>query len=472
MGEETTTPPTIMWFRRDLRILDNPALVAAAAAGDGRVAGVFLIDQTLVAESGPARITFLANALASLDTSMGQRLVIRTGDPIVELKQLVLELGAKQVFVTEEFTPYSMNRDERAALALGEVGATLVRVDSPYLVAPGVIKNLSGEPYKVFGGFRRVWEANTSSLEPTPAPEVEWIEVAGPKESISFSPAKRPTYFGDTKEAEPSEIPDASEAAAQRIVAEFAKRSSNYADDRDVPSLEGTSKLSPYLRFGIIHPRQILAQVSRDDAGGRTFASEIAWRDFYADVMFNNPSSRYEALQEKMSRLRSDSDETAVARFRAWTRGETGYPLVDAGMRQLLQEGWMHNRVRMVTASFLIKHLHIDWRWGAKWFMVNLLDGDIASNQHGWQWVAGTGTDAAPFHRVFNPTLQAERFDPTGAYIKRYIPELREVAAPECLRPLGGTLLGGLDYPPPIVDHIAERNEALARLAELKPELR
>jgi len=460
----------IMWFRRDLRLRDNHALVAAAKAGKGRVAGLYVLDDELLARSGQARIDFMSDALTNLDASMDNNLNLVTGDAVSEVVRMAKSTGAKQVFVTQEFTPYSMERDERVAAALSKIGAELVEVDSPYIVKPGTIMNQAGLPYKVFGGFRRGWEPLAEEFKILAAPKVDWQVVSPVKAPIKARSRIRPDYFGDSPEANPSTLPEASEVAAKKLIAEFAKKSHQYGDHRDQPGISGTSRLSPYLRFGIVHPRQILAEVSRLDTGGRTFASEICWREFYADVLFTNPQSRYEALQPKMARLRSDSDKVAIERFQAWTRGQTGYPLVDAGMRQLLAEGWMHNRVRMVTASFLIKNLHIDWRWGAQWFMCNLIDGDIASNQHGWQWTAGTGTDAAPFHRIFNPTLQAERFDPNGEYIKKYVPELRDVPAPDCLRPQEGTLLGAMDYVPPIVDHGVERAEALARLAELKPE--
>ena len=470
MSKDALTPTSVMWFRRDLRLRDNPALVAATKAGGGSVAGLFILDEQLLAKSGQARITFMADAIGNLDASMGLKLNVLAGNPVETIVKFAREVKTTKVFVTEEFTPYAIERDRKVAEALEKVGVELIQLDSPYVVKPGTIMNQAGLPYKVFGGFRRGWEPLSEGFKVLAAPTVEWVQLSTKKPVIAAHTRIRPGYFGDSPESTPDNIPEASEAAAKRLIGEFAKKSHEYADHRNNPGIAGTSRLSPYLRFGVVHPRQILAEISQNDTGGRTFASEICWREFYADVLFTSPSSRYEALQPKMARLRSDSDATAIERFHAWTRGQTGYPLVDAGMRQLLAEGWMHNRVRMVTASFLIKNLHIDWRWGAQWFMCNLIDGDIASNQHGWQWTAGTGTDAAPFHRIFNPTLQAERFDPTGEYIKRYVPELREVLVPDCLRPEGGTLLGGMDYPPPIVDHGVERAEALARLAELKPE--
>jgi deoxyribodipyrimidine photo-lyase len=206
-----------------------------------------------------------------------------------------------------------------------------------------------------------------------------------------------------------------------------------------------------------------LADASLDE---RSFESQICWREFYADVLFHHPESVGRELQSSMANLRVDRDSAAVERFQQWARGATGYPLVDAGMRQLLHEGWMHNRVRMVTASFLVKHLHIDWRWGAKWFMWRLIDGDVASNQHGWQWTAGTGTDAAPFHRIFNPSLQAQRFDPEGVYIRRHVRELSSLAPPQCLLPsAAGGFRGPEGYPAPMVELNRERIEALSRFA-------
>ncbi len=470
MSKDAFVPTTVMWFRRDLRLRDNPALVAAAKAGSGSVAGLFILDEQLLAKSGQARIGFMAEAISNLDASMSTKLNVLSGKPVETVVEFAREVGATKVFVTEEFTPYAIERDQKAAEALKKIGVELVQIDSPYVVKPGTIMNQAGLPYKVFGGFRRGWEPLSEGIKVLAAPKVEWVQLSTKKPVIAANSRIRPRYFGDCPESTPDSLPEASEVAAKKLIAEFAKKSHEYADHRNEPGVSGTSRLSPYLRFGLVHPRQILAEISQNDAGGRTFASEICWREFYADVLFTNPNSRYEALQPKMARLRIDSDATAIQRFQTWTQGQTGYPLVDAGMRQLLAEGWMHNRVRMVTASFLIKNLHIDWRWGAQWFMCNLIDGDIASNQHGWQWTAGTGTDAAPFHRIFNPTLQAERFDPDGEYIKRYVPELREVPAPDCLRPQGGTLLSALDYPPPIVDHGVERAEALARLAELETE--
>ena len=224
-----------------------------------------------------------------------------------------------------------------------------------------------------------------------------------------------------------------------------------YDVERDFPGTDGTSRLSPHLKFGIVHPRLLLAELVRTNRGHETFAKEIAWRDFYADVLHRDPRSAWENLDRRFDRIAVDTDDAARAKFELWCRGQTGFPIVDAGMRQLERLGWMHNRVRMITASFLVKDLHLPWQWGARHFLKHLVDGDLASNNHGWQWVAGSGTDAAPYFRVFNPAAQMERYDPDGEYVARWIPEL-----------------GTAHYPAPIVDHAAERREALARYEAIK----
>ena len=289
---------------------------------------------------------------------------------------------------------------------------------------------------------------------------------------MARSGVRRPSLFGDLPDAPPAHLPAAGEAAAIALLDAFVDGPiDRYSHDRNLFAEPGTSRLSPHLRFGTIHPRTAVAAAARGGAGSATFISEIAWREFYADVLHHHPSSVREPLQAKMARLVVDTGDEAEERFRMWARGETGIPLVDASMRQLLAEGWMHNRGRMLTASFLIKHLHLDWRWGARWFMWRLIDGDLASNTHGWQWTAGTGTDAAPYYRIFSPVAQAERFDPDGAFVHAQLPELAGIDAPAVHQPGGGVdLLHPADYPPPMVDLKAERAEALRRLEETKDE--
>ena len=306
-----------------------------------------------------------------------------------------------------------------------------------------------------------------------PVPDVSFVSVASSAsvdDLVVRAGRRRPTLFGDLPDAPPEDLPAAGEAAAADLLERFCTDGlDGYSHDRNVFAMEGTSRLSPHLRFGTLHPRTAIAAAAGGGDGSATFLSEIAWREFYADVLHHHPASVREPLQAKMSRLEVDTGPEAEERFRTWARGETGIPLVDASMRQLLSEGWMHNRGRMLTASFLIKHLHLDWRWGARWFMWRLIDGDLASNTHGWQWTAGTGTDAAPYYRIFSPVAQAERFDPDGAFVHRYVPELDGIDAPAVLQPGGGVdLLHPADYPAPMVDLKAERAEALRRLEETK----
>lgn len=459
------TEPVIFWFRRDLRLADNPALVAAVATGQP-VLPLFIVDEAILAPAGPTRAAYLQATLHSLSESLNGGLVLRSGRPLDVLRSVASEVGARAIYATGDYANYGARRDREIAHALADTGLSLYFVGTPYAVAPGTITSKTGDPFKVYTAFRRVWD----TLEipaPLAAPSGKWQAAPSePLSRISDGAGKvRPVYFGDLPDAPPS-LPPAGEAAAWDLVRAFQPKVDSYNETRNDPGRDGTSSLSPHLRFGTIHPRQIVAEFAGDGDGRRIFISEIAWREFYADVLFHQPRSVWENLQHQMNFLDVDRDDTAVEKFQTWARGETGYPLVDAGMRQLLATGWMHNRVRMVAASFLVKHLHLDWRWGARWFMWRLIDGDIASNQHGWQWTAGTGTDAAPYHRIFNPTTQAERFDPTGSYVHTYVPALRGVSAPQCLQPGGGEgLLAPTDYVAPMIDAKTERDEALRRFA-------
>jgi len=462
--------PIVFWFRRDLRLADNPALVAAVRRSDGHVAAVFVVDRDFAAPAGAARIDYLRRTLEALDVSLAGCLSVRVGDPAVVLVEVAREIGAREVFATGDFGPRGRERDHRVAEALSVEGLTLRLVDSPYVVEPGTVLTTSSMPCRVFGSFRRGWELLPVAT-PVDAPSgVHWHHLPSSSldELTRCAGTSRPWYFGDLPDGPPSRPSPAGENAAREVLTKYRDLVDHYDEVRDHPGLDQTSRLSPHLRFGALHPRQVLATLDGDSTGRRTFRSEICWREFYADVVFHRPDSVRHVMQPTLEHLRVDDDERAVARFQTWARGETGYPLVDAGMRQLLSEGWVHNRVRMVAASFLVKHLHLDWRWGARWFMWRLVDGDIASNQHGWQWTAGTSTDAAPFHRIFNPTLQAQRFDTRGTYIRRHVGELASVPAPQCLEPGGGARGLGSAYASPMVDHGTERAEALARFAEAR----
>lgn len=465
--------PSILWFRRDLRLSDHPALHEAVRRG-GRegVIPLFIIDDRFLAPSGPTRAAFLAACLHALEDSMGSRLVIRRGDPSEVLVDICQQTGARDVVVTGDFAPAGMQRDSLVDGALRSIDVDFVRASSPYAVDPGIVVGQKGQPVKVFTAFRRRWETIGPHVV-LPVPDASFIEVdstASIDDLVSLAGSSRPALFGDLPDGPPATLPSAGEATALEQLDQFvAEALDGYADGRNLFAAPGTSRLSPHLRFGTLHPRTALAAASGSGDGPAVFRSEIGWREFYADVLYRNPQSATSELQERMSAMEWDRGDAAEERFRTWARGETGIPLVDASMRQLLAEGWMHNRGRMLTASFLVKHLHLDWRWGARWFMWRLVDGDLASNTHGWQWTAGTGTDASPFYRVFSPIAQAERFDPQAEYIHRWVPELAHINAPMVFQPGGGVdLLNQAAYPTPMIDLAAERLEALRRLEKVK----
>ncbi|MGE3810463.1 MAG: deoxyribodipyrimidine photo-lyase [Candidatus Nanopelagicales bacterium] len=456
--------PSVLWFRRDLRRHDNPALLAALDAartdGDGEVLPLFVLDNALWTPSGDPRRAWLVRSLHALDSSLGSALVVRHGDPAVVVPEVAKALGARTVHIAADFGPYGVRRDAAVAEALAADGRELATTGSPYAVAPGRVRKGDGTPYRVYTPFYRALAAHgwrRPAVDPDAWPE--WVSrTRGPLHSQGI-PAE-PGLGGMA-------LPEAGEDAARARWDTFrADGLVSYGDLRDRADLAATSGLSVHLKWGEIHPRTLLAELG-DAAGHEVFRKELAWREFYADVLHQAPASARTWLDERFAGMEHDHGSTADDRFEAWTRGETGFPFVDAGMRQLLAEGWVHNRVRMVVASFLVKDLHLEWQRGARWFMTNLRDADLASNQHGWQWVAGSGTDAAPYFRIFNPVAQGQRFDPDGDYVRRYVPELRGIEGGAVHEPWKAPLLAP-DYPAPIVDHREEREESLRRYAALK----
>jgi deoxyribodipyrimidine photo-lyase len=437
--------PALLWFRRDLRLCDHPALVAAA--DNDEVLACFVLDPRLERSSGQRRLQYLGDSLRRLRDDLDGRLLIVRGRPHAQIPNIVKEIGASSVHISEDFAPFGKRRDERVRAALDSV--PLVATGSPYLVSPGRVTKPNGSPYKVFTPFLRQWQ-KTSRREPAKsnANSARWLD---------------PSPLGIKQ----CDIPDpgiglevaAGEAEARKQWDSFVDNGlQNYAADRNRPDLNGTSRMSAHLKFGTIHPRTLVADLDLRGSGPQAFLRELAFRDFYADVLHHWPASTWRNWNSDFDGIQTDTDAQAKRRFEAWKAGETGFPFVDAGMRQLRDTGFMHNRVRMIVASFLVKDLHLPWQWGAEWFLDQLVDGDMANNQHGWQWCAGCGTDAAPYFRVFNPTTQGEKFDPSGDYIRRWVPELRsadDVHLRRGERPDA--------YPAPIVDHAAERTEALRR---------
>ena len=398
MSEAKGPSTAVVWFRRDLRLSDNPALAEAARDHD-RVVGLFVLDNALRKPAGANRLTFLYGCLADLRSSTGGNLVIRTGPPATKVRALARDVDAAAVYCAEDFGPYGRRRDDEVEQRLAKDGVELRTVGSPYAVPPGTIFNKAGDPYKVFTPFSRAWRSHGWDNPIQKPRAVDW--ATGVDSDAVPSPP-------ETK----AELPEAGEAAAHRRLDAFLQRDAgDYADQRNDPGGDATSRLSPYLKWGCLHPRQILDRLGRTK-GESTFANELCWREFYADVLFHRPDSARQAYNGAMADMQVDHGRHAEERFDAWTKGATGYPIVDAGMRQLLAEGWMHNRVRMIVASFLVKDLHLDWTRGARWFLEHLVDADLASNNHGWQWVAGTGTDAAPYFRVFNPDVAVQAVRP------------------------------------------------------------
>ncbi len=445
---------SVWWIRRDLRLSDQPALVSAAAAGE--VLPLFVIDPSLWRPSGDVRRAYLLRSLREFDSVLAGALHVRIGDPTIVVPNVASLCGASEVHVAADFGPYGRKRDGAVDAELRIAGRSLVRTGSPYAVAPGRVRKDDGTPYRVFTPFYRAWLAHGWRSPAPPVRPNQWARLDGSQ------PLPPEPDLG------PLELPPVGEVAAQTRWSEFrASDLADYADLRDRPDLSATSGLSAALKWGEIHPRTLLADLD-DSRGHEVFRRELAWREFYADVLHQAPETARRNLRTELDSIEYDQGASADQRFEAWRFGRTGYPFVDAGMRQLLAEGWMHNRVRMVAASFLVKDLHLPWTRGARWFMQMLRDADVASNQHGWQWVAGTGTDAAPYFRVFNPVAQGKRFDAHGDYVRRYVPELRDVDGVHIHEPWLGASGLPSEYTQRIVDHEVERQDALDRYASAR----
>ena len=445
---------SVLWLRRDLRLADAPALLAARDGADD-VLPLFVLDDVLRGTSGAPRLAFLYRCLRELQERTDGRLRVLAGRPADVVPRVAREVGASGVHISSDHAPYGRTRDAQVAEALGDV--PLVATGSPYAVTPGQLRKDDGSPFKVYSPYARAWAARGVHAPALTPRVVRWTDGGLPDDGVPADP-----------ELGPVQLPPAGERAALARWQQFLSGGvEQYAARRNAPGVDGTSQLSVYLKYGCIHPRTVLAHLPEGE-GGIAVQREIVFRDFYADVLHHRPDTARHELQPQMADLEYDTGPVADARHEAWATGRTGYPIVDAGMRQLLAEAWVHNRIRMVVGSFYCKDLHLHWRRGARHFMQHLRDGDLASNQQGWQWIAGTGTDPAPYFRVFNPVKQGRDHDPAGDYIRKYVPELRGVEGPAVHEPW--TLPGGLpaEYPERVVDHAAERQEALRRYAAVR----
>jgi deoxyribodipyrimidine photo-lyase len=447
-------PSSVMWFRRDLRLADNPSLADAVEAGPDGVVPLFVLDDTLWAGGSTTRAAYLAGLLADFSDRIGGLHLVH-GEPATEVVRVARAAGAETVHVAGDFTPYGSRRDAAVEAALAEHGIALVRTGSAYAVAPGRITKPDGTGYRVFTPWFRAWQEH-GWRGPAPEPsDVPWLRPEGRTHGL---PTATPPD-GQT-------LPPLGEAAAHARWREFLDEDvAEYDDVRNLPGDDRTSRMSVHLRWGTIHPRTMLADLAAARSpGADAYARELGFREFYADILFQRPDSAFGYYNRSFEQMAYDDPGED---FEAWKAGRTGVPIVDAGMRQLLAEGWMHNRVRMIVASYLVKDLHVEWQHGARHFMDKLADGDLASNQHGWQWVAGSGTDASPYFRIFNPMTQGKKFDPDGQYVRRWVPELADVPAKhvhtprEMAEPPAG-------YPAPVVDHAEERRESLRRYEAIR----
>ncbi|HEY7150049.1 MAG TPA: deoxyribodipyrimidine photo-lyase [Solirubrobacterales bacterium] len=463
----------LVWFRRDLRVHDHPALRAALDRGEDLVP-VFCFDDRLLGgrhASGP-RTQFLLDCLADLDGSLrarGSGLVVRRGPPERELPQLARHVGARAIEFTAEISPFGRQRDERVARACEE--AEIALRAHPGIAAVDDIAEIrtnAGRPFTVFSPFHRAW-LHVPRREPIGAPR----KLPPLPSNLSCGRIPRLEALGLEQEvAEPS--PGGESPARERLRRFLAGRVRSYESRRDALDRKTTSRLSPYLHFGCVSPREVEQRLPRG-VGADAFRRQLCWRDFYHHVLFHFPRNARSEFQDRYRGSIRWSHATRA--FEAWKQGCTGYPLVDAGMRQLRREGWMHNRARLIAGSFLTKDLGIDWRWGERWFMRLLVDGDEANNNGNWQWVASVGVDPQPaFRRIYNPARQMERYDPDGRYVRTHVSELRDVPReylpepwrmPVEVQQRVGCVIGQ-DYPGPIVDHSQARQEALARFAEAK----
>ena len=464
-------PTSLHWFRRDLRLTDNTALQAAQAAS-AQVIPVYILSEWKKEHdwTGPNRQQFLCGNLESLSKNLealDSRLIIRSGDAVPELAKLLKETNASALYTNRDPDPYGKAVEARVARLCEELGVAFHTFKDVVLHEAEEVLNGSGKPYRVFTPYSRNW-LSVAKREPKGK-----IRTLGPAAPAKIKSLALPTlaHWG-LPQPSVEHLPTPGEKAARERMKRFVEgtRLPHYKETRDIPSLPGTSALSPDLRYGLISIRELYLRCQKAAAETKagtpervsieTYVKELAWREFYMAVLHFFPEVLETDFNPDLRGVKWHEDEKGL---QAWKTGRTGFPIVDAGMRQLLATGWMHNRVRMIVSMFLTKDLHIHWMEGESHFMQLLVDGEIASNNGGWQWSAGTGADAAPWFRIQNPWTQTARFDPEGRYIKTWVPELKDVPPEKLQAPPANGVPLAKDYPLPIVDHAEERERTLKR---------
>ncbi len=457
----------LVWLRRDLRTQDHAVLAAATQAYD-QVTVAFVFDRFILdalPDRHDRRVWFIHQSLTELDQFLrghGSRLVVLFGDPTEEIPRLARELDVEAVFIGRDYDPYAISRDREVAARLAGHQQRLELVRDIVIREPGELHTQSGGDFRVFTPYSRAWRTRLN-------PDVDLAEFTADWTKLSKVGDEFPALRSiETYGFEPTDLWLApGEAAARQRLESFEPKMSRYESDRNFPATPGTSGLSVDLRFGTISVRECVRRARAHGAAGEKWLTELIWREFYQDILFNNPRVVNHAFKPEYDALKWPGEE---AHFKAWCDGQTGYPIVDAAMRCLNATGWMHNRLRMVVASFLTKDLLIDWRRGERYFAAKLLDFELASNNGGWQWAASTGADAQPYFRIFNPLLQSEKFDPHGKFIRQWVPELagldnKSIHAPE----LAGLLMRAqIDYPAPIVHHAEQKKRALELLGSAR----
>lgn len=479
----------IHWFRRDLRLAGNLALTKHLNLHQGRVVGLFAFDETFLARKDFSHDRFqffletLSKLRADLEAAGGDLLVLGTG-PDEAFVEIFNRCKAQShtlpntVSWSRDYEPFARQRDERMSDFFSSQSIQVFTERDHLLIEPHELLNGQNLPYQVYSPFAKRW------FDLLKTPEIA-KRIQEQRNALSFFSQKNPYVIFDLKWKSilknhlPDDqlqsmrernkphvtvpIPEAGSKTAMTRLKQFEENISKYGTDRDIPSLDGTSKFSIYFKNGSLTVPQVIAALRLENqtfnagTGESIFLKELAWREFYYHLLWHTPRVERESFKEQYGNLAWEDDEK---RFKAWKEGKTGFPIVDAGMRQLLQTGWMHNRVRMIVASFLTKDLLVNWQWGERWFMERLLDGDLAPNNGGWQWAASTGCDAQPYFRIFNPTSQSERFDPSGTYIKTYVPELKDIPT-KFIHDPSDELRRKCAYPQPIVDHARQRTLAL-----------